>query len=538
MKSNTISELLAAEAVEQATWSTNVPSWHPTNRNEGPRGNELRETGLRTVEEFEARQIAIRERLKEIDAEYAGQVMPEAHRREWNNLNEELGENAKVLVELRRRKARLDEIARDESRDSGFGEGGDGAGFNVRRAAMDIYDVWAVRQIAHGPEDETRILRENAMRAVEVATYPDPNADPDAARAQVERLMNRFEALDEGAPFGQESNVVNLSRRILLTGSPLYKRAFGRALTGRAMTAEEQRALSLTNTAGGFAVPFTLDPTVIHTSNYSVNPWRAIARQETIATTTWQGITSAGVTVSRASELTEASDNAPTIAQPAVTPQRVQGFIPFSIEIGQDWGALQSEMTSMLQEAKDDEEATSFTTGSGTAPQAQGILTGATTLVTSAGSGAFAVADIYAVEQALGARFRPRAQWVANRAQYNRIRQFDTGGGGSLWLQVAPLGRGLDNNVPTPGNLGAQLIGYPASECSAMVTTIANTNKTMVLGDFRFFIIVDRVGMDVELIPHLMGASGRPIGQRGIYAIWRNNSAVLSANAFRVLIIL
>jgi hypothetical protein len=48
----------------------------------------------------------------------------------------------------------------------------------------------------------------------------------------------------------------------------------------------------------------------------------------------------------------------------------------------------------------------------------------------------------------------------------------------------------------------------------------------MVLGDFRYFIIVDRIGMDVELIPHLFGASGRPLGQRGIYAIWRNNSAV------------
>src|SRR4051812_14202888 len=138
-----ITDLLAEESVEQATWITKIPSWHPR--------NEARESGLRTVEEFEARQTAIRERLKEIDAEYAGQVMPEAHRREWNNLNEELGENSKVLVELRRRSARLAEIARDEQRDHGFsGEGGDGAGFNVRRASMDIYDVWTVRQVAHG----------------------------------------------------------------------------------------------------------------------------------------------------------------------------------------------------------------------------------------------------------------------------------------------------------------------------------------------------------------------------------------------------
>jgi HK97 family phage major capsid protein len=182
---------------------------------------------------------------------------------------------------------------------------------------MDIYDVWAVRSDRARSRGRDAILRENAMRAVEQAQFPDPNVDPEEARERISSCSARFEAMDEGLQFGQESNVQALSRRILLTGSPLYKRAFGRALTGRALSPEEQRALSLTNTAGGFAVPFTLDPTVIHTSNYSVNPWRAIARTETIATTTWQGITSGGVTVARVAELTQASDNAPTLAQPS-----------------------------------------------------------------------------------------------------------------------------------------------------------------------------------------------------------------------------
>jgi HK97 family phage major capsid protein len=532
MKQQLIHDLLRAEATEQATWRTFIPSWHPRNDVSSPT----------SIEEYEERQKQIRERLQELDAEYSGQVMPEGGAREWNALNEELGENNQVLREMRKRKARLDELARQDAAFAREGENIDGADFNVRRSSMDIYDVWAVRSLARGPEEETKILRENASRAVEQAQFPDPNIVPEEARERISRLFSRFEAMDEGLPFGQESNVQALSRRILLTGSPTYKRAFGRALTGRALSPEEQRALSLTNTAGGFAVPFTLDPTVIHTSNYSVNPWRAIARTEQIATTTWQGITSGGISVSRVAELTQASDNAPTLAQPSVTPQRVQGFIPFSIEIGQDWGALQTEMTSMLQEAKDDEEATSFATGGGTAPAAQGILTGATNLVTTAGTGAFAIADIYAMEAALPPRFRPRAVWFANKGMYNNVRQFDTGGGGGLWLQVAPLGRGLEtnlNNGGRGGQIGAELIGYPAYEASPFATdlTTGNHNKIMVLGDFRYFIIVDRIGMDVELIPHLFGASGRPLGQRGIYAIWRNNSAVLSAGAFVVLIV-
>jgi predicted phage gp36 major capsid-like protein len=60
------------------------------------------------------------------------------------------------------------------------------------------------------------------------------------------------------------------------------------------------------------------------------------------------------------------------------------------------------------------------------------------------------VSDVYKTEEALGPRFRPRAQWVANRFIYNKVRQFDTAGGAALWMQ---LGRGLANNVPRPGNV-------------------------------------------------------------------------------------
>jgi hypothetical protein len=34
-------------------------------------------------------------------------------------------------------------------------------------------------------------------------------------------------------------------------------------------------------------------------------------------------------------------------------------------------------------------------------------------------------------------------------------------------------------------------------------------------------------------VPHIFGAANRfPIGQRGLYAYWRNSSKVLSASAF------
>jgi HK97 family phage major capsid protein len=59
----------------------------------------------------------------------------------------------------------------------------------------------------------------------------------------------------------------------------------------------------------------------------------------------------------------------------------------------------------------------------------------------------------------------------------------------------------------------------------------------MIFGDFRYFLIVDRIGMQIEIIPHLFGATNqRPIGSRGLLAYWRNTSRVLSSAAFKVLV--
>jgi hypothetical protein len=51
----------------------------------------------------------------------------------------------------------------------------------------------------------------------------------------------------------------------------------------------------------------------------------------------------------------------------------------------------------------------------------------------------------------------------------------------------------------------------------------------LTIGDFNYFAIVDRAGMNVEFIPHLFGGSSRyPTGQRGAVLWWRNSSQVLS----------
>lgn len=469
-----------------------------------------------TQEELQARQAEIRARLQEIDHEHAGQALPDGLRDEWDRLNQEFDDNAALDAEMTTRRERVAQLSGTESnRESGSHLYVQPAG---RVRGDDIYDLSTVRMSMTSPEVAARELRDRALQAIDRADFAHPRADRDEGRARVERLLARDNEHGE------------LARRLLLTGSPVYMRAFSKHLGGLPLSPEEQRALSLTTTQGGFAVPFTLDPTIILTSDGALNPVRAIARTETIVTTSWQGITSAGITASYSAEAAEVGDNAPTIAQPQVDVERATAFVPFSFEIGMDWAGMQSEMARLLSDAKDVLEADKFINGAGSGSnEPEGVVAGlgAGSEVDTATALTFAAGDVYALDDALGPRYRPRARFLANKTIVNEIRQFDTQGGAQLWERI---GAGMP----------AELLGYPIHEASEMASTsgVADS-KILLLGDFNHYLIVDRVGMSIELVPHLFAtANNRPSGQRGLLAFWRNSAEVLVDNAFRVLNVL
>lgn len=460
------------------------------------------------IDELRARLTEISERLAEIDREFDGKRFSAEAKKEWNELHAEREESVSTIAELEQRAEQL----RNAADVPGTRESG-GAHFNTRvKSDGDIYDLASYRRDSSSPEEESTLLRDGAMRAVEGATFPHEEADRERVQAHVAKLIDRHSQDDNGG----------LARRILATGSPTYKRAFSKQLAGSPLTDSESRALGLGTTAGGFAVPFVLDPTIIPTSNGAVNPLRQLARIETVTVNEWKAVTSAGITAAYAAEGTEAGDNAPTLAQPDIVCDRAQAFVPYSIEIGGDWGALQSEMAKLLQIAKDELEAVKFATGAGHGSnEPKGFLTAATGTV-AAGTAAFTVAHLYKLQQALAPRWRPNATFLAENSQYNLVRQFDTAGGANLWTQ-------LEFDKP------ANLLGKPAYELSTMDSVLTAGSKILAYGDFSQFVIVDRLGMNVELIPHLFGASGRPIGKRGVYAIWRNSSDLTTVNAVKVL---
>ncbi len=380
---------------------------------------------------------------------------------------------------------------------------------------MRFWDLSTIRSSVSGPEEATRQLKERAKRALEQADFAHEEAEQDDTQAHVEKLMAR----KDGA-----HGVV--SRRIMQTGSPTYRRAFQKKLTGQELSPEEQRSMNLLGeegAEGGFAVPYTLDPTFNLTSNGVENPVRQLADVKQITTNSWKGVNTSGTTANYDGEGEEVDDGSFKLSQPEIDAHRCSVFVPFSYEYGQDFGSLETELATVTQDAKDTREASAFLTGTGE-KQPFGLLVGATTGVKeTATKEVLAVADLYTLKGALPPRYVPGASWLANDAQYDRIRQLDDDGGADLWVQ---LGDGRPAN----------LIGKPAYEWSTMDGSTTGGKLIAVYGDIkRCYVIVERLGMAVQIIPNLMGENGRPKGESGFYAFWRNGAKVRDANAARVL---
>jgi HK97 family phage major capsid protein len=274
-------------------------------------------------------------------------------------------------------------------------------------------------------------------------------------------------------------------------------------------------------TAGGFGVPVDLDPTILLSSDGAINPIRQLATVSTTTTGTWKGVSSEGVTAAFEPELTEVGDGTPELAQPTVKLEKAHAFVPFSIEVGEDYGGLRQELAKLFSDAKDNLEAEMFTGGTAS-PQPQGLVTGGTITVATGGTAALAVADVYALQEALPPRFQPRAVWLATNAVSNIVHRL--------------VAKGDTSEAPLMSEDRTAILGKTVHEVSTLDATVASADKPLVYGDIASaYRIVDRVGLSVELIAHLFGGNQRPIGARGLYAYWRTGAAVQVPNAVRVL---
>ena len=353
-------------------------------------------------------------------------------------------------------------------------------------------------------------LRERALDAIEL----------EAKRGNLGRDFAENATLLAQEQFFGKSNI---ARHILLTGGEEYQAAFGAYLANPEGEAR-RAALSLTLANGGYLLPFVLDPTVILTNAGSANPWRRISNVKQTTSNTWNGVNSAGVTAAWLTEGTITTDTTPTVGNIVVTPQKAAAWVFGSYEVLEDTDFGQ-QLPRLLADAKDRLEEAAFATGAGSGGVPQGVVNGATTVVTTATTTVIALGDIYAVQAALPPRFRnaPGCSWAANVAIINKIRQLDTAGGASFWTN---LGKGQPET----------LLGAPIYESTTMTASVATTSLEAIFGDFGQFIVVDRVGVSMVYEPLVKGTGGiLPSGQAGWFMFWRTGSQLSTVNAFRVM---
>lgn len=423
-------------------------------------------------------------------------------------------DEARSRVEtLEAREKKITEI-REAAVRSGATETGSGAnGGPTLLRKSDPYDLTEVRAVGPNggiPVDE---YRTRAYDAIEQA----PKFVTDEQRSAAAEKMD-----------GDDTGLV--AQWYLAHGSDDYRAAYDAYLrTGEKPS--ETRALTTTGQNGGFLIPFYLDPTVINTNAGAVNPFRAIARVETITSNVWHGLTSAGVQVEWTGELSEWTDASPTFAQPTVPTFKADAWVPASYEVIKSAPNLAEQLTGMFADAKNNEEAVVFTSGNGTT-RPKGIVTALAAVtasrVAATTNGQFGINDLYSLVNGLPARHQANPAWLAHWATLNMVRNFSTAAAGTFWA---------DLGVGTPPSL----LGAPAYKASSMTSSLsgatASNDNLLILGDFNKYLIVDVIGMETIYVPVVMGPNQRPIGAAGWGCYWEVGADALDPNAFRMLVV-
>jgi HK97 family phage major capsid protein len=404
-----------------------------------------------------------------------------------------------------------------------------------RRPAVVQQAMANIRYGLDDPAGDTRRLTNPEARdkALRVLDSRDAGDLSDAQKTQVDKLLRRDTVM---------------ARRILVTENEDYRSAWMKMVTDvhPVLTPEENRAVQAwyefralgdwTTTAGGFGIPVFIDPSIILTAQESGNPFLSIAKQVTVNTNQWKGVSSAGVTWAFQTEAAAATDNSPTLAQPTVLVHMARGFIPYSIEVGMDYPGFASEMGTLLAQGYDELLVNKFTIGSGT-NEPKGILTaisataGDRVKVTTGGS--IGAPDPYAVWKALPQKYRRNASWLMSVGVNNAIRQ----------IGAANVFHGYTVNLPE--GWADQLFNRPVYESAYMPDTTTWTTTAegqAIVGDFSNFVIARNGGMSVELVPQLFqqvtAGTGPavPTGQRGWFAYARIGSDSSNTAGFRLLV--
>lgn len=384
------------------------------------------------------------------------------------------------------------------------------------------------------------------LRKSDPYTAPDGFNSPDQVRSAAFSAVEDWKAddsLKESATQVLEhvadDETRQMAEHILRTSRPEYVSAFRKFAKDpegfrdvldpderQAWADVREMAARAALTTTGAVLPSPLDPSIVLSNAGNEDSMRRLARVDQTTANLKRYITSAGVTASFDAEGAETSDDTPTLTEVTVNVHKAQAFVQASIEVVADQPDFSTEVAMMFADAKDRLEGAMFVTGSGS-DQPTGIqveLAGGSSEINAAGE-ALVANDVYGLIEALPVRFRNRAQWQLELSTRNFIHR--------LWNPSGtepPLIEG-SNLIGSAYELNSNVDPY-----SAVDPAVTANNYVLFVGDWNNYIILDRVGMAIEFVPHIFAtANNLPQGIRGFYAFWRVGGESILDDSFRML---
>lgn len=413
--------------------------------------------------------------------------------------------------------------------------------------AADLEAIEATKLAARPPHGAPSMLR-----GTDTSESIDPNrlAPAELARSarDVIEAEHRSERVSDAGAEALTAAVTNgadtadarsVARLALVTGSDAYRSGFSKVLVGGtdavleltdaerqafALARTEARALSLAG-QGAALVPLSLDPAISLVGGGSISAIRQLATSKIVASNEHQVVRSAGVTATWKSEGQEEADNSPTVAPTKITVHKGTAYVQYTEELAWDDPMLLDDLGVMLRDAADELTAAAFVNGAGSATVPQGLLTGLVAAPGSIVSGsAFNLeTDPARLLAAVPPRHRKAASFLAHGNFINML-EFTETSNGSLMYPTIGQGKLLRRDLHEESLFPAAIAANPA------------TTSVMVAGDIaKTYLIVNRLGTVIQLVPTLFGANARPTGESGLRMVFRTGAGVVAPEAARVL---
>lgn len=273
-----------------------------------------------------------------------------------------------------------------------------------------------------------------------------------------------------------------------------YRNGFDKYIAGQDMSEFKAAMTEGVPADGGLIVPITYQNTVLEKLN-TLSRTRSISN--VIATTSTRNVPVEGdaPTFAWIDETNEYGETKSTFGNKQISAYKLGGIIKVSDELLNDTAiSFEVYMANQIAKGIDKAEAPAFCLGDGN-KKPSGYATGltATADTTTAGTAAITGAEVAKIYYSLPEAYRARATWRMNTKTLQKIRELNDGNGvyfykeeikSSMTIEGKPVV--IDENLPD----------------------MATGAKFLVFGDFNYYQIADRGGMEIRRMNEAYAGNG------------------------------